>query len=72
MEEVFGNLILLEDYSFGSGENLLGDNIIAPIAWGGTFHGLSCFGTSILTPLMLGVWLGVDLLGALRQGCGCL
>ena len=28
----------------GSGENLLGDNIIVPIAWGGGFQGLFLLG----------------------------
>ena len=52
----------------GSGKILLGDNIFAPIAWGGGFQGLFSLGTSILNPFLLGVLLGVDLLGAVRQG----
>ena len=53
----------------GSGENLLGDNIVVPVAWGGGFEILFCLGTSILNPFLLGVFLGVDLLGPVRQWC---
>ena len=39
------------------------------VAWGDDFQGLFCLGTSILAPLLLGDLLGVDLLGAVKQGC---
>ena len=39
------------------------------VAWGGGFEGLICLGTSILATFLLGVLLGVDLLGAVKEGC---
>ena len=48
---------------------LHGDKFFEKIAWGSGFLGLLCLGMSILAPLLLGVLLGVDLLGAVRQGC---
>ena len=47
----------------------LGMDFFERVAWGGDFQGLVCLGTSILAPLLLGDLLGVDLLGAVRQGC---
>ena len=48
---------------------LLEGGFFERIAWGDGFLGLLCSGTSILAPLLLGVLLGVDLLGAVKQGC---
>ena len=69
MEEVFGSLILLGGY----------DSKLSQLAWGlekihfGTILSRSFLLRDVnFTPLLLGVWLGVDLLGALRQGCDCL
>ena len=39
------------------------------VAWGSDFQGLVRLGTSISAPLLFGDLLGVDLLGAVRQGC---
>ena len=36
---------------------------------GGDFQGFVCLGTSISAPLLLWDLLGMDLLGAVRQGC---
>ena len=47
----------------------LGMDFFERVAWGGDFQGLVCLGTSISAPLLLGDLLGVDLLGAVRQGC---
>ena len=74
LEEVFGSLILLGAYN----------SKLFQIAWGlGTicspqslgevvFRIFLASGRQFLTLFLLGVWLGVDLLGALRQGCDCL
>ena len=39
------------------------------VAWGGDFQGLACLGRSISAHHLLGDLLGVDLFGAVRQGC---
>ena len=38
------------------------------VAWGHGFQGLICLGKSVFTAFLLGILLGVDLLGAVRQG----
>ena len=56
-------------FAWGFHLNLLGDGFFERVAWGGDFQGLLCLGTPILAPLLLGDLLGVDLLGAVIQGC---
>ena len=51
------------------GQILLGDRHFERVAWGCDFQDHICLGWSILTTFLLGVLLGVDLLGAVRQGC---
>ena len=46
----------------------LGMDFFKRVAWGSDFQGLVCLGTSILAPFLLGVLLGVDLLGAVKEG----
>ena len=49
--------------------NLLGDGSLSRVVWVGDFQSLLCLGTPILAPILLGDLLGVDLLGAVIQGC---
>ena len=56
-------------FAWGFDTFLLGDEFFEWCAWGCGFQGLVCLGTSISAPLLLGDLLGVDLLGAVRQGC---
>ena len=56
-------------FTWGFNLILLGYGFFERIAWGDGFLGLLCLGTSILAPFLLGAMLGVDLLGAVRQGC---
>ena len=51
------------------GQILLGDRHFERVAWGCDFQDHICLGWLILTTFLLGVLLGVDLLGAVRQGC---
>ena len=56
-------------FAWGLGQILLGDRIFESVAWGCDFLDHICLGWPILTTFWLGVLLGVDLLGAVRQGC---
>ena len=51
-------------FAWGFDTFLLGDELFERCAWGCGFEGLFCMGTSIAAPLLL----GVDLLGAVKQG----
>ena len=54
--------------SWGFDTFLLGDEFLEWCAWGCGFQGLVCLGTSISAPLLLGGFLGVDLLGVCETG----
>ena len=56
-------------FAWGLGQILLGDRHFERVAWGCDFQDHICLGWPILTTFLLGVLLGVDLLGAVRQGC---
>ena len=56
-------------FAWGFAQKLFGVDFFLSSAWGCDFQDLVCLGLSISTALLLGVLLGVDLLGAVRQGC---
>ena len=53
-------------FAWGLGQILLGDRFFENVAWGCDFPNHICLGRLILTTLLLGVLLGVDLLGTVR------